>query len=113
RPPPPPPSSWRPLVEGEDGVGLVYFTEGGLYLPPLAAIQERPFFPLLVYNFLKPYREVRTGLLSPVETLLPTPGPSFLPPSQGGAGRFLALLAALVLLLEALLFRPKPRAQEA
>ncbi|ETN88652.1 VWA domain-containing protein [Thermus sp. NMX2.A1] len=112
-PPPPPPSSWRPLAEGEDGVGLVYFTEGGLYLPPLAAIQERPFFPLLVYNFLKPYREVRTGLLSPVETLLPTPGPSFLPPSQGGAGRFLALLAALVLLLEALLFRPKPRAQEA
>lgn len=112
-PPPPPPSSWRPLVEGEDGVGLVYFAEGGLYLPPLAAIQERPFFPLLVYNFLKPYREVRTGLLAPVETLLPTPGPSFLPPSQGGTGRFLALLAALVLLLEALLFRPKPRAQEA
>ncbi|MFN4232436.1 vWA domain-containing protein [Thermus sp.] len=112
-PPPPPPSSWRPLAEGEDGVGLIYHTEGGLYLPPLAAIQDRPFFPLLVYNFLKPYREVRTGLLSPGETLLPTPGPSFLPQSQGGAGRFLALLAASVLLLEALLFRPKPQAQEA
>ncbi|WP_135256641.1 vWA domain-containing protein [Thermus caldilimi] len=112
-PPPKPPAPWQPLVEGEDGVGLVYLTERGLYLPPLAALQERPFFPLLVYNFLKPYREVRAGLLSPGETLLPTPGPSFLPSKQGGAGRFLALLAALVLLLEAFLFRPKPRAQEA
>ncbi len=112
-PPPPPPAPWRPLAEGEGGVGLIYLTEGGLYLPPLAAIQDRPFFPLLVYNFLKSHREVRSGLLSPGETLLPTPGPSFLPKGQGGGGRFLALLAALVLLLEALLFRPRPKAQGA
>lgn len=44
-------------------MGLLYAAEGGLYLPPLETIQDRPFFPLLVYNFLKPYREARTGLL--------------------------------------------------
>jgi hypothetical protein len=104
-PPPRPQGPWQPLAEGEEGVGLLYFTEGGLYLPPLAALQDRPFFPLLVYNFLKPYREVKVGLLAPEETLLPTPEKSFLPKGQGGAGRYLALLAALVLLLEALLFR--------
>jgi len=86
-------------------VGLLYAAEGGLYLPPLEAVQDRPLFPLLVHRFLKPYREVSQGLLAPEETLLPTPGASFLPRSPGGAGRFLALLAALVLLLEALLFR--------
>ncbi|MEZ0347364.1 MAG: VWA domain-containing protein, partial [Thermus sp.] len=87
------------------GVGLLYVAEGGLYLPPLEALQDKPFFPLLVHNFLKPYREVRTGLLAPEETLLPTPEESFLPKTSGGGGRFFALLAALVLLLEALLFR--------
>ena len=104
-PPPRPQGPWQPLAEGEEGVGLLYFTEGGLYLPPLSALQDRPFFPLLVYNFLRPYREVKVGLLAPEETLLPTPEKSFLPKGQGGAGRYLALLAALVLLLEALLFR--------
>ncbi|WP_114313743.1 vWA domain-containing protein [Thermus caldifontis] len=112
-PPPPPKGPWRPLAEGEGGVGLIFLVEKGLYLPPLESIQNRPFFPLLVYNFLKPYREVHSGLLSPGETLLPTPGESFLPKGKGGGGRFLALLAALVLLLEALLFRPRPKAQEA
>ncbi|GAB5602744.1 VWA domain-containing protein [Thermus sp. FJN-A] len=107
-PPPPPPAPWQPLAEGEGGVGLLYFTEKGLYLPPLEAVQDRPLFPLLVYNFLRPYREVRTGLLSPGETLLPVPGESFLPKTPGGAGRFLALLAALVLLGEAILYRPRP-----
>ncbi|MEJ5337481.1 MAG: VWA domain-containing protein, partial [Thermus sp.] len=82
------------------GVGLIYWTEGGLYLPPLSALQDEPFFPLLVYNFLKPYREVRTGLLRPEETLLPTPKESFLPKGQGGGGRFFALLAFGLLLLE-------------
>lgn len=106
-PPPRPPAPWQALAEGEEGAGLLYFTEKGLYLPPLEAVQERPLFPLLVYNFLKPYREVRSGLLSPGETLLPTPEASFLPRNPGGAGRFLALLAALVLLLEVLLFRPR------
>ncbi|WP_298628897.1 VWA domain-containing protein [uncultured Thermus sp.] len=109
--PPPPKGPWQPLAEGEEG-GLIFFSEKGLYLPPLAAIQDRPFFPILVYNFLRPYREVRSGLLSPGETLLPTPGPSFLPKEQGGAGRYLALLAAMVLLLEAFLFRPRPEAQK-
>jgi hypothetical protein len=104
-PPPRPQGPWRALAEGEEGVGLLYFAEGGLYLPPLSALQDRPFFPLLVYNFLRPYREVKVGLLAPEETLLPTPEKSFLPKGQGGAGRYLALLAALVLLLEALLFR--------
>ncbi|AFV76313.1 hypothetical protein Theos_1273 [Thermus oshimai JL-2] len=99
-PPPPPPPPWRPLAEGEGGVGLIYWTEGGLYLPPLSALQDEPFFPLLVYNFLKPYREVRTGLLRPEETLLPTPKESFLPKGQGGGGRFFALLAFGLLLLE-------------
>ena len=92
------------LIEGEGGVGLLYAAEGGLYLPPLVAIQDRPFFPLLVYNFLKPYREARTGLLAPEETLLPTPEAGFLPRERGGGGRLFALLAALVLLLEALRF---------
>ena len=103
-PPPPPPRPPRPLAEGEGGVGLLYAAEGGLYLPPLVAIQDRPFFPLLVYNFLKPYREARTGLLAPEETLLPTPEAGFLPRERGGGGRLFALLAALVLLLEALRF---------
>ncbi|WP_243028169.1 vWA domain-containing protein [Thermus albus] len=111
--PPPPEGPWQPLAEGEEGVGLIFFHERGLYLPPLEAIQDRPFFPILVYNFLRPYREVRSGLLSPGETLLPTPGPSFLPKEEGGAGRYLALLAAMVLLLEAFLFRQRPQAQEA
>ncbi|TBH16520.1 vWA domain-containing protein [Thermus thermamylovorans] len=110
-PPPRPPASWEPLAEGEESQGLLYFAEGGLYLPPLEAIQDRPLFPLLIYNFLKPYREVRAGLLAPEETLLPTPGASFLPQSPGGAGRFLALLAALVLLLEAVRSLLRPRAQ--
>lgn len=104
-PPPRPQGPWRALAEGEGGVGLLYVAEGGLYLPPLEALQDKPFFPLLVHNFLKPYREVRTGLLAPEETLLPTPEASFLPKTSGGGGRFFALLAALVLLLEALLFR--------
>ena len=103
-PPPRPQGPWRPLAEGEEGVGLLYFTEGGLYLPPLSALQDRPFFPLLVYNFLRPYREAPAGLLAPEETLLPTPGESFLPRVPGGTGRYLALLAGMVLLLEALLF---------
>ncbi|WP_448569909.1 vWA domain-containing protein [Thermus sp.] len=104
-PPPRPQGPWRPLAEGEGGVGLLYFTEGGLYLPPLSALQDRPFFPLLVYTFLRPYREVKAGLLAPEETLLPTPEKSFLPRDSGGLGRYLALLAGMVLLLEALLFR--------
>jgi Ca-activated chloride channel family protein len=102
---PRPPAPWQPLAEGEGGQGLLYFAPKGLYLPPLEALQDRPFFPLLVYNFLRPYREAPTGLLAPEETLLPIPGASFLPKAPGGAGRFLALLAALVLLLEALFFR--------
>ncbi len=104
-PPPRPPAPWRPLAEGPEGVGLLYALEGGLYLPPLEALKARPFFPVLVYNFLKPYREVRRGLLAPEETLLPTPGPSFLPKTPGGAGRFFALLALGVLALEFALFR--------
>ncbi|GLV46989.1 hypothetical protein TJA_01650 [Thermus sp. LT1-2-5] len=104
-PPPRPQGPWRALAEGEGGVGLLYASDGGLYLPSLEALQDQPFFPLLVYNFLKPYREVRAGLLAPEETLLPTPGESFLPKTPGGGGRFFALLAAFVLLLEALLFR--------
>ncbi len=103
-PPPEPLGPWRPLAEGEGGVGLIYMAEGGLYLPPLPAVQDRPFFPLLVYNFLRPHREVREGLLSPEETLLPVPGESFLPQAPGGLGGYLALLAGMVLLLEALLF---------
>lgn len=98
--PPPPPPPWRPLAEGEGGVGLIYWTEEGLYLPPLSALEDKPFLPLLVYNFLRPYREARSGLLSPQETLLPTPGESFLPEGQGGGGRFFALLALGLLLLE-------------
>lgn len=103
-PPPPPKGPWQALAEGEGGVGLLYAAEGGLYLPPLAAVQDRPFFPLLVYNSLKPHREARTGLLAPEETLLPTPEAGFLPRERGGGGRLFALLAALVLLLEALRF---------
>ncbi|AEV16655.1 hypothetical protein TCCBUS3UF1_16140 [Thermus sp. CCB_US3_UF1] len=109
-PPPPPPAPWQALAEGEDGQGLLYFAEGGLYLPPLEAIQDRPLFPVLAYNFLRPYREARTGLLAPEETLLPTPQASFLPREPGGGGRWLALLAALVLLLEALLWRKREAA---
>lgn len=108
-PPPRPPKGWQALAEGEGGVGLLYFAEGGLYLPPLPAIQDRPFFLLLVYQFLKPYREVRQGLLAPEATLLPVPEGSFLPRAPGGAGRLLALLAGLTLLAEGLLFLRKPQ----
>lgn len=102
----PPPKGFEKLAEDEKGQGLLYAKEKSLYLPPLDFLQEKAYFPALVYNFLRPYREVRTGLLLPEETLLPTPGKSFLPRTGGGRVWFI-LLALLALLAEALLARQK------
>ncbi|KGQ22121.2 vWA domain-containing protein [Thermus filiformis] len=99
----PPPKGWEKVAEDEGGRGLLYALGESLYLPPLDFLKDRPYFPALVYNFLRPYREVKSGLLLPEETLLPTPKESFLPRAGGSRVGFL-LLALLALLLEALLW---------
>ena len=99
---------WERVAEDEQGRGLLYAYGESLYLPPLDFLKDKPYFPALVYAFLRPYREVKTGLLLPEETLLPTPTASFLP-RTGGGGVWFIPIALLALLLEALL---RARGQE-
>ena len=116
--PPAPPAPWRPLARGPKGEGLIWKNGPSLYLPPLASLEDQPFFPVLAYNFFAPFRRAQaplgTGgvlrpdplhtLEAPFETLLPRPKAAR---SRQDAGRRalyppLLLLAALFLALEAL-----------
>ncbi len=118
--PPPPGPGFRPVALGPKGEGLIWRSGRSYYLPPLASLQNRPFFPLWVARFLHPFRYqkrplgadgvwtpgVRNGavyaLEAPFETLLPRPRPSRAPPGSGRRplGGALLLLAALALLAE-------------
>lgn len=104
--PPRPPEGWRPLIAGAGGVTLAWYHPQGLYLPRLESLQDLPAFPVLVYNLVAPYSQVRQGLLSAEETLLPRPSPSrpLAPTDIYPLAPWLALLAALILLLEWWLF---------
>ena len=108
--PPKAPQGWRPLLTGEDGEVLGWYSQNGVYLPPLAALRDLPAFPVLLYNLVAPRGEIRQGLLSPRETLLPRPAPSRpLPPTLVlELGPWLALLAALLLAAEYLWFQRGP-----
>jgi Ca-activated chloride channel homolog len=98
--PPPPLGQWRPLVVGEDKT-LAWDHPQGLYLPSLESLQNLPALPVLLFNVVAPLGEVRTGLLSPAETLLPRPTPDQpLPGSRVSLTPWLALLAVALLLLD-------------
>ncbi|RIH87749.1 vWA domain-containing protein [Calidithermus roseus] len=105
--PPAPPATWQPLVRSETGQPMAWFHPNGLYLPDPASLQNLPAFPVLLYNVIVPRSEQRRGLLSAGETLLPRPQPDRpLPPTlKLELSPWLALLAAMVLGLESLLYR--------
>ncbi|RDI94779.1 VWA domain-containing protein [Meiothermus sp. QL-1] len=111
-PPAPQAPGWRPLAQSETGQALAWYHPNGLYLPPVESLQDLPAFPVLLYNLVAPRGEQRSGLLRAEETLLPRPIPSQpLPPGLTlSLGPPLALLAALVLGLELLLFQRPRRA---
>jgi len=118
--PPPPGPGFRPVARGPKGEGLIWRSGRSYYLPPLESLQNRPYFPLWVARFLRPFRYpkrplgadgvwtpgVREGVVyaleAPFETLLPRPRPDRPPPESGlhPLGAFLLLLAALALLAE-------------
>lgn len=119
-PPPPPAPGWRPLAWSEEEVALAWYHPNGVYLPPLERLKDLPAFPVLLHNLIAPLGELRSGLLLPEETLLPRPIPDLpLPPGlRLGLAPWLALAAALALVLEFYLFqyrplraRPEPLAQ--
>ena len=118
--PPPPGPGFRAVASGPAGEGLVWRAGGSYYLPPIADLENRPYFPLFVARFLAPFRYpkrrlgtdgvwtpgVRAGvayaLEAPYETLLPRPRPDRPAPAAGRrplAGPFF-LAAALLLLAE-------------
>ena len=109
-PPPPTAPNWRPLALSETGQPLAWYHRSGLYLPPAETLQNIPAFPVLLYNLIAPRGELREGLLSPTETLLPRPTPDkALPPTLTiGLGPWLALLAALLLAWEFYFFQYRP-----
>lgn len=111
--PPPAPQGWRPLLTGEAGEILGWYSPNGVYLPPLVALRDLPAFPVLLYNLIAPRGEIRQGLLRPQETLLPRPAPSRpLPPTFVlELSPWLALLAALLLATEYWCFQRGPRAK--
>jgi len=117
--PPPPGEGFFPLAVDEEGRGLIWWDGKSLYLPMLEAIYERPFFPVLLYNFFAPHLRakkplgedgvltptIRNGvayvLEAPEESLLPEPPPAR--PEEGTKRTlvpYLLLLAALLLALE-------------
>ena len=113
--PPPPGAGFSPLAVDDAGRGLLWSDGESLYLPPLETLVDRPFFPVLVYNFFAPHlREAKPlgtdGVLvpkgpyvleNPEETLLDRPPPAR--PLEAGTRSLapaLFLLAALLVLLE-------------
>lgn len=105
-PPPPAPvgEGWQPLISGPNREALAWQHPNAWYLPPIEAWQNLPAFPVLLFNVVAPLGERRNGLLSPSETLLPQGGPDRpLPPLlRLELSPWLALLAAMLLLLEGL-----------
>lgn len=97
---------WQPLATSADGKALAWYQANGLYLPPLESLQNLPAFPVLIYNLIAPRSEVRQGLLTPQESLLPRPQSNIpLPPALTlNLLPWLVLLMGLVLLLEYWLF---------
>jgi hypothetical protein len=112
--PPPPPATWQPLVRSESGQALAWFHPNGLYLPDPTSLQNLPAFPVLLYNLIVPRGEQRRGLLSAEESLLPHPQPDRpLPPAlRLELAPWLALLAAVLLGLEAFVYRSARAPQE-
>ena len=113
--PPPPGAGFSPLVVDDAGRGLLWSDGESLYLPPLETLVDRPFFPVLVYNFFAPHlREAKPlgtdGVLipeepyvleNPEETLLRPPPPAR--PLETGTRSLtpaLFLVAAILVLLE-------------
>ena len=116
--PPPPGPGLAPIAVDDAGRGLIYSDGQSLYLPPIETLFDKPYFPVLVYNFFAPYLRaakplgadgvrrpgVRGGvayvLENPEETLLPAGDPKR-PLREGNASLaplFLLLAAALMLL---------------
>jgi hypothetical protein len=110
-PPPPQAPNWRPLAISETGQPLAWFHPNGVYLPPAESLQDLPAFPVLIYNLVAPRGELRSGLLTPSETLLPRPSPDQpLPPTlRVQLAPWLALLAVLVLAAELYFFQYRAR----
>ncbi|RIH79079.1 vWA domain-containing protein [Meiothermus hypogaeus] len=106
-PPRPQAPGWQPLAVSETGRALAWYHPSGLYLPPAESLQNLPAFPVLLYNLIAPRGELRSGLLTPAETLLPRPSPDQpLPPSLSvPLAPWLALLAALMLAAEFYFFQ--------
>jgi len=117
--PPPPPEPFHPLAVDEEGRGLVYSDGQSLYLPPVEALADKPYFPVLVYNFFAPYLRAARGLgeggvrspkiqggvayilENPEETLLPSGDPPRpLAKKPRDLGYALLLLVAAIWLLE-------------
>jgi hypothetical protein len=97
-----PGAGWQPLITDATARALAWYSPTGLYLPPIQSLQNLPAFPVLLYNLIAPRSELRKGLLTPSETLLPRPAPSQpLPPSTLlDFTPWLALLAGLLLGVE-------------
>lgn len=106
-PPRPAAPNWQPLATSETGQALAWYHPSGVYLPPAESLQNLPAFPVLLYNLIAPRGELRSGLLTPSETLLPRPSPNQpLPPSLTvSLAPWLALLAALLLAVEFYFFQ--------
>lgn len=111
-PPRPAGSNWRPLALSETDEALAWYHPKGLYLPPAETLQNIPAFPVLLYNLIAPRGELREGLLSPAETLLPRPtvGKPLPPTSSFSLAPWMALLAALLLAAEFYFFQYRPGA---
>jgi hypothetical protein len=105
--PPPAAPNWQPLATSETGQALAWYHPRGVYLPPAESLQNLPAFPVLLYNLIAPKGELRSGLLTPSETLLPRPSPDQpLPPALTvQLAPWLALLAALLLAAEFYFFQ--------
>jgi len=117
--PPPPGGGLAPIAVDAAGRGLIYSDGQSLYLPPIDTLADKPYFPVLVYNFFAPHLRAakplgadgvrRPGLRggvayvleNPEETLLPAGDPAR-PLAEGRRplAPFFLLLAAALLLLE-------------